>query len=61
MVLAGSLLSCATPVRDGVVEALRERAVTARLSHDPAAAAAWLAGHPRSTLAAATLHARLLG
>jgi N-acetylglucosamine kinase-like BadF-type ATPase len=60
VVLAGSLLSCATPVRDGVLEALRERAVTAHLSHDPAAAAAWLAASPLAASEPAALHARLL-
>jgi N-acetylglucosamine kinase-like BadF-type ATPase len=60
VVLGGSLLSCATPVRDGVLEALRQRDVTAHLSHDPAAAAAWLAASPLAGLTPAELHARLL-
>jgi N-acetylglucosamine kinase-like BadF-type ATPase len=40
VVLAGGLLTGASPVRNGVVAALAERDVTARTGHDPAAAAA---------------------
>jgi glucosamine kinase len=57
VVLAGSLLTNDTPVRDGVLTALRSRGVAALTSRDPAAAAAWLATPDRSPAA----HAALLG
>ncbi|BAL87573.1 putative BadF/BadG/BcrA/BcrD ATPase family protein [Actinoplanes missouriensis 431] len=57
VVLAGSLLTNDTPVRGGVLGALRSRGVAALTSRDPAAAAAWLAMAARSPDA----HAALLG
>ncbi|PRX19488.1 N-acetylglucosamine kinase-like BadF-type ATPase [Actinoplanes italicus] len=43
IVLAGSLLTAATPIRDGVRSALQERGITPLTSGDPSIAAAWLA------------------
>lgn len=60
VVLGGGLLVGGSPVQDKVLAALQARDVTAHLSHDPAAAAAWLAARPHSPLSAADLHARLV-
>jgi N-acetylglucosamine kinase-like BadF-type ATPase len=43
VVLAGGLLTAATPVRDGVLRALRSRNTVVETAWDPAAGAAWLA------------------
>jgi N-acetylglucosamine kinase-like BadF-type ATPase len=61
VVLAGGLLTGDTPVRDGVVGALRERGLQPRTSRDPAAGAAWLAARPLSRLPPGELHESLLG
>jgi N-acetylglucosamine kinase-like BadF-type ATPase len=61
VVLAGALLARDTPIRAGVLDALRSRGTTVRTGHDPAAAAAWLAARPVSPLEPAALHAALLG
>ncbi|GIF16779.1 N-acetylglucosamine kinase [Actinoplanes teichomyceticus] len=55
VVLAGSLLTSDTPVRDGVLAGLRARGVPVTSAGDPAAAAAWLAAPTR------TRYATLLG
>ncbi|BBH67673.1 N-acetylglucosamine kinase [Actinoplanes sp. OR16] len=55
VVLAGSLLTHATPVRDGLLAVLDARGVSALISRDPAAAAAWLALPERSPAAHAAL------
>ncbi len=60
VVLAGGLLAADTPVRDGVLAALRARGVTAGTSRDPAAGAAYLAARAISRLSPAGLHAALL-
>ncbi len=57
VVLAGSLLTAATPVRDGLLAGLGARSVPTLISRDPAAAAAWLALPTRSPVT----HAALLG
>ncbi|MFI5892435.1 N-acetylglucosamine kinase [Actinoplanes sp. NPDC051513] len=59
VVLGGGLLTGATPVRDGVMKALAEREMTTGTSHDPAAAAAWLAARPLIGTDDAALHAAL--
>jgi glucosamine kinase len=52
VVLAGSVLTADTPVRDGVLGILQGRNVTVTTARDPAAGAAWLAtrhlSHPPS-------------
>jgi N-acetylglucosamine kinase-like BadF-type ATPase len=60
VVLAGGLLAGDTPLRDQVRTALQARAIPTATSHDPAAAAAWLAARTRSPLTPADLHATLL-
>ena len=60
VVLAGGLLAADTPVRDGVLAALRARGLPTGTSRDPAAAAAWLAAAPLSALTPIALHAALL-
>jgi N-acetylglucosamine kinase-like BadF-type ATPase len=47
VVLAGGLLTAETPVRAGVLAALRGREVVVETAWDPAAGAAWLAGRSR--------------
>ncbi|MGX6603475.1 N-acetylglucosamine kinase [Micromonosporaceae bacterium Da 78-11] len=61
VVLAGGLLAGDTPVRDGVLAVLHGQGRTVGTSHDPAAAAAWLAARPVSPLDATALHTALLG
>ncbi|WP_433360060.1 N-acetylglucosamine kinase [Actinoplanes sp. CA-142083] len=58
VVLGGGLLIADTPMRAGVLAALYARGITVGTSHDPAAAAAWLAA--RSLGAPDSLHAALL-
>ncbi|MBM2616464.1 ATPase [Actinoplanes sp. LDG1-06] len=60
VVLAGSLLSSDTPVRDAVRAILRGRGVATTTSHDPAAAAAWLAARESGPLSPTDLHRALL-
>jgi N-acetylglucosamine kinase-like BadF-type ATPase len=60
VVLAGSLLTSGTPVRDCVLTTLRERGAVCSTGRDPAAGAAWLAGHACGPLSPADLHAALL-
>ncbi|MCU7730826.1 ATPase [Actinoplanes sp. KI2] len=60
VVLAGGLLAGDTPLRDQVLASLRARAIPTATSHDPAAAAAWLAARPLTPLDPARLHANLL-
>ncbi|MEU8244048.1 BadF/BadG/BcrA/BcrD ATPase family protein [Actinoplanes missouriensis] len=59
VVLAGSLLTHDTPVRDGLSAVLAGRGVSALTSGDPAAAAAWLAARPVLGVDAAAAHAAL--
>ncbi|GAA0484917.1 N-acetylglucosamine kinase [Paractinoplanes deccanensis] len=61
IVLGGGLLACDTPVRDGVLGALRARGLHPRTARDPAAGAAWLAARPLSPLTPTALHEALLG
>ncbi|KHD75514.1 N-acetylglucosamine kinase [Actinoplanes utahensis] len=60
VVLAGSLLTAATPLRAGLSTALRRRGIPLLTSGDPATAAAWLAARLLSPADAAELHRRLL-
>jgi N-acetylglucosamine kinase-like BadF-type ATPase len=60
VVLAGGLLVADTPVRDGVLAVLGERAVPTGTARDPAAAAAWLAARGLGRLPAPALHAALV-
>ncbi|MEU4693642.1 BadF/BadG/BcrA/BcrD ATPase family protein [Actinoplanes sp. NPDC023714] len=57
VVLAGSLLTRDTPIREGLLAALRARGTSALPGRDPAAAAAWLATPGRSP----DVHAVLTG
>ncbi|MEU4623387.1 BadF/BadG/BcrA/BcrD ATPase family protein [Actinoplanes sp. NPDC023801] len=57
IVLGGSLLTAATPIRDGVRAALRERGLAPLTSGDPAAGAAWLAAGRLPGVDPAALHA----
>jgi glucosamine kinase len=57
-VLGGSLLTAATPVRDGLRSALRQRGAAPLTSGDPALAAAWLAARRLPGADPAALHAR---
>ena len=61
VVLGGGLLAADTPVRAGVLTALRARGVTIGTSHDPAAAAAWLAARDLGAADPSGLHAVLVG
>jgi N-acetylglucosamine kinase-like BadF-type ATPase len=57
VVLAGGLLAGDTPVRVGVLDALRARGTVVGVSRDPAAGAAWLAARPLGGRPPAALHA----
>jgi glucosamine kinase len=61
VVLAGSLLTHSTPVREKVVDLLAERGIVPATGRDPAAAAAWLAAREVSPRPADELHAVMLG
>jgi glucosamine kinase len=60
IVLAGSLLTADTPVRDALLSALLKRGVTPLISGDPAVAAAWLAARRHPGADPAALHTALL-
>jgi N-acetylglucosamine kinase-like BadF-type ATPase len=60
VVLAGSLLTGDTPVRDGVLATLGARGVATGTARDPAAAAAWLAARAHSRRSPEDLHATLV-
>jgi N-acetylglucosamine kinase-like BadF-type ATPase len=61
VVLAGGLLVADTPVRDGVLGVLENRAVPHGTARDPAGAAAWLAASDLGLGSAVALHAALCG
>jgi glucosamine kinase len=61
IVLAGSLLTAATPVRDGVRALLLARGATPLTSGDPAIGAAWLAAGRLPGVNPAAPHAAFLG
>lgn len=59
VVLAGGLLTAATPVREGLLAVLRKRGSPVLTSGDPAGAAAWLAARRLPGVDAAALRARM--
>jgi glucosamine kinase len=61
IVLAGSLLTASTPVRDGIRAVLLERGTTPLTSGDPAVGAAWLAAGRLPGAHPAALHAAFFG